>query len=224
MDDGLRRFDDKWVGVVRELGAIRESPLHEARPSLEYQHVFDLCALQAQRGGGPVLLVASSAFYAGQLLARLEGCQVQIQVTGASQSPVTSDTILWAEPELEGGEHAARQLARLLARDGRLYVLASGWSVRFLPEWRCAGSRPAAHPAGLRRTRTWLRQAGLAVEAVYGFHSPASAVWTWVAGLADSLGRADLADRCLAQMRASYVSRGWPALATPVRMVVAKWT
>ncbi len=239
MDDGLRWFDHNRVGAVRE-----PPPLREARPGLEYQHVFDQCALQAQRGGGAVLLVASSSFYARQLLGRLEGCQTRLVVQAQLSSPCGEDgsiplpwwegvgegekaapeTVIWAEPELGSGEQVAPRLSRLLSLDGRLYIVTSGRLARFLPEWRRPGSPPAAHPAGLWRTQSWLRQAGLAVEAVYGFHSPASVVWTWAAGLADGLGRGDLADRCLFQMRAAYVSRGWPALVTPVRMVVAKWT
>ena len=38
------------------------------RPSLEYQHAFDQCAVDCHRVGGPVAVIASSAFYARELL------------------------------------------------------------------------------------------------------------------------------------------------------------
>lgn len=44
------------------------------RPSLEYQHVFDICAAQVQHCGAPAALRASSSFYARELLKRMMPC------------------------------------------------------------------------------------------------------------------------------------------------------
>ena len=52
------------------------------RPSLEYQHAFDLCAVEVCRDGGEVAVFASSPFYARELLKRFAGKRVRLVSVG----------------------------------------------------------------------------------------------------------------------------------------------
>ena len=56
------------------------------RPSLEYQHAFDLCASEIQRRGGPCVLRSSSPFYARELLKRIDALRpAQVAVEGSGE-------------------------------------------------------------------------------------------------------------------------------------------
>lgn len=219
------------------------------RPGLEYQYAFDLCAMEAHRAGGPVSLYSSSAFYAEELTGRLDRCggvlvpcggwapagrgwrslpmagvrgstRFRLAPEGGEIAPGTA--VVWAEPEMGDLERTAARVAQNLAPGGRLCVVTSGWLRRGLPEWkRDEGERPARRPAGLRRTMECLRQAGLTVEGVYGFHGPRSLAWGLASRVPAALGRADLVDRCLAAMRKGYVVPGWQARWAPVAVVLA---
>ncbi|MGA9349014.1 MAG: hypothetical protein WBW48_09445 [Anaerolineae bacterium] len=216
------------------------------RPSLEYQHAFDLCAVEVHRIDRPVAVFASSPFYARELLKRLDGCEFRLVPTGDWSSSsasigellgpevehpsvqaleslnVQAKAIVWAEPEREGGEQVLKRINQMLFSGGHLYTIASGWLARFLPEWRCNDDRPGEHPVGLWQTTKWLRQGGFTVQALYGFHGPVSILWGYAFRLMGRLSLGDLADRCLFKMRAEYVVSGGQALRVPVGVAVAR--
>jgi hypothetical protein len=216
------------------------------RPSLEYQHAFDLCAVEAHRTGGPVAIFTSSPFYARELLKRLDGCEVWLVPTGNWSSSgedigkllspevehpnietlnrlsIEAEAAVWAEPERESGEQILTHIHRMLLPGRHLYVIASGWLARFLPEWQRNEDRPGERLVGLRQTTKWLRQSGFTIEARYGFHGPVSILWGYAFRMMERLGRGDLADRCLFKMRAEYVVSGWQAFWVPVGLAVAR--
>jgi len=219
------------------------------RPSLEYQHAFDLCAVEAHRVAGPVAVLAGSPFYARELLKRLGGSpvvfcpvggwgdgfedgwgalspevtwdRVVVMKPGGEETPLPVAAAIWAEPEKGDGEAALGHIRPTLQPGGRLWVVTSGQLCRFLPEWQRAKDRPARDPARLRQVIRWLRGGGFTVEALYGFHGPASILWGYVFRLMERLGRGDLADRCHFAMRARYVVSGWQAFWCPVGVAVA---
>jgi len=225
-------------------------PWSVERPGLEYQHAFDLCAVEVHRAGGPVALFASSPFYARELLKRLNSSQVifcpvgkwgdefaggwltlspevmwdgiVVMRPGSEEVPPPVAAAIWAEPERGDGGPTLKHIRRMLQPTGRLWVITSGRLSHFLPEWRRAEDRPARDPAGWRQALRSLRQSGFAIQARYGFHSPVSILWSYAFRLMERLGRSDLADRCLFQMRAEYVVSGWQALLVPVGVIVAK--
>jgi len=222
------------------------APPLSMRPSLEYQHAFDLCAVEVRREGGAVAVFASSPFYARELLKRLNGCETglvpiggwrasagdigellapeleQTNVETSERLNVRTKTALWAEPEMEDGQQVLEHIAQVLLPGGKLYVIASGWLARFLPEWKQVDRRPSERPAALWPTVKWLRQAGFKVKALWGFHGP----WSILCGFASRwlahLGRSDWADRCHFHMRAQYIVRGPQALLAPVGVAVAR--
>lgn len=215
------------------------------RPSLECQHAFDLCAVEVHRKGGPVAIFAASPFYARELLKRMDGCEAWLVPAGNWSSSgenigkllgpevehpnietlkrfnIETKTVVWAEPEWESNEQFLKHIQRMLLPGGHLYVIASGWLGRFLPEWRRNDDRPGEHPVGLRQTTKWLRRGGFTIEAQYGFHGPISILWGYAFRLMERLGRGDLADRCLFKMRAEYVVRGRQAMWAPVSVTLA---
>lgn len=216
------------------------------RPSLEYQHAFDLCAVEVHRIDRPVAVFASSPFYARELLKRLGTCETAlVPIGGWSSSPtsigellgpevedanvqtlerlnIQTKTVMWAEPEREGGEQVLKRINQMLFPGGHLYTIASGWLARFLPEWQHHDDRPGERPAGLWQTTKWLRQGGFTVEAMCGFHGPKSIIWGYAFRLMERLGRSDLADRCLFKMRAVYVVSGRQAMWTPVSVILTR--
>ena len=203
-----------------------------ARPSIEYQHAFDCCAVELNRTGGPVAVLASSPFYARELLKRVSGRDAWLVPTSgwhassagieahlgpeidsssvhwAPASDLGVSAAVWAEPERDRVEQTLASIQQRLAPDGPLCVVLAGWLARFLPERERRGSLPEFRPAGMRRTVGWMRRAGFRIEASYGFHGLVSIAWGYLARLLEYVGRADLADRCLYWMRAKYVVGG----------------
>ncbi len=216
------------------------------RPSLEYQYAFDVCAVEVWRIRGEAGVFASSFFYARELLKRFQGMQVQLFPVGdwssqrqdiQSWSGLEVDlsgslateanrpwltSAVWAEPEWEKGQKDLAWLARMLILGGHLYVIASNWLSRFLPEWTKWDERPAQRLAGFLHTRAWLRREGFVLEGLYGFHGPQSILWGFASRWMARLGPGDWADRCHFQMRAVYVESGWQSLLAPVVLAVAK--
>lgn len=131
------------------------------------------------------------------------------------------EAAVWAEPELDRGQHLLRHIGQLLRADAKLYVVVSNWLAAVLPEWQEEGCRPAKRPAGLRRMRTWLRREGFALVELVGFHGPRSILWGYASRWMERLGRGDWADRCHFKMRAEYVVSGWQAICTPVSVAVS---
>ncbi len=216
------------------------------RPSLEYQHAFDLVALEVHREGGDVAVFASSSFYARELLKRLQGIQVRFFPVGDGGSqardlhgwsgPAAASSgslrleskqsflraAVWAEPEWERAQEVLAWLGQILLPGNKLYVIASSWLSRFLPEWTRPDDHPAQHRTGFLRTSAWLRRAGFVFERLYGFHGPQSVLWGYASRWMALLGRGDWADRCHFQMRDGYVVSGWQSLLTPVVLSVVR--
>jgi hypothetical protein len=172
------------------------------------------------------MLVASGAWAApGADVESIVGPEVGdtgFEGLGEADELAPVPAVVWAEPQVGDGPRCLEAVARNLTPGGRLCAVTSGRLRRALPEWQGEGDRPAENPAGLGRTVTWLRRAGFAVEATYGFHGPQSLGWGFVSRLPAALGRDDLVDRCLAAMRRSYVVGGWQARWAPVAMVLAR--
>nr|MBC7245834.1 hypothetical protein [Chloroflexota bacterium] len=214
---------------------------------MEYQYAFDLCAVEAHRTGGPIVLFASSPFYARELLKRLHGCKILLVAIGEwglwasdlqrwlgvevdpaafSLAPqhlnLCAYCAIWAEPELADDRQVPERVRQALLPGGKLCVIFSSRLARFLPEWQGNGERPDKHPLGLQQVMQWLRHGDFAIEVLYGFHGPRSILWGYAFRLMERLGRGDLADRCLHRMRAGYVVSGWQALWAPVGVAVAR--
>jgi hypothetical protein len=221
-------------------------PWSVVRPSLEYQHAFDLCAVEAHRAGGPVTIYASSPFYAREILKRLSSLPAALAPTGdwASLSSSMEEKLgpevpgpnitaaeamerpasvaIWAEPEPDTAAYLRQSVLRSLEREGRLCIINSGWLARRLPEWTRLEGRPASRPVALRQVRRWLQSSAFTIEATVGFHGPLSILWGYRHHLAQRLGRPDVADRCHFKMRAEYVTRGWRAAFSPVCVIIAR--
>lgn len=222
------------------------------QPSLEYQHAFDLCAVEVRRRGVPIVIFASSPFYAREILKRLhreevmwmplftaqslrewlgpevESSHFRVDFTSpGSLAPLLSKSlarcVVWAEPEAGHGKQGLEHIIQVLPSDGHLYAIVSNLLARFLPEWQRDSDRPSQQPVGLWQTIKWLREAGFTIEALYGFHGPQSILWGYASRPMEFLGRSDLADRCLLRMRATYVVQGWQAFLAPVGVIWAQW-
>ncbi len=221
------------------------------RPSLAYQHAFDLCASAVHATSLAPVVLASGEFYTREFVRRLSMCQTRLvpvawQVSfddltrlleGEVEMPELVDlsvwngqtrAIIWAEPDLHFPVAVLGKIRRLLLPGGRLYVVVSGGLAGALPEWQEADrqrpveGRPAPNPAGLLWTLKHLRRSGFTIESVYGFHSPRSIFWSLAQRIFSFWGRDDVADRCHFRMRADYVVQGVAALWTPVAVVWAK--
>jgi hypothetical protein len=215
------------------------------RPSLEYQHAFDCCAVALQPVSGAIAVLASHPFYGRELVGRLDSARVRLfaaapwdpsaedvrdswraEGTGAEADlerlPASSLAgVVWAEPERGSGPEVLAYIGRMLTPAGRLYVVTSNALRRCLPEWQGEAWRPAGHPAGCSATLRWLRSSGWQVEQRYGFHGPRSALLGLAARGAAALGRHDWFDRCHAAMCIHYVVCGWQASLAPVALLMA---
>ena len=218
------------------------------RPSLAYHSAFDLCAAQAARAGGPTAVLASGAFYARELVRRLDG-QVLLHFPrdpGLGESEIQTAlgpevdwarlrvassmmdiamaeprTLVWAEPE-RGTWQAILGDLRQFRPPPAVLVLGTTWLRRLLPEWRAVDRLPAAAPlASIRRIATALPRLGYAVSVIYGFHGPRSLVWGALSRIPAALDRDDLVDRCFAAMRQDYVVVGWQAHSAVVSLIIA---
>lgn len=220
----------------------------QQRPSLEFRHAFDSCAVEVHRLGGPLAVFAGSPFCARELLRRLDDCSPALfpvgdwVSSGASAQPllgpvaawehghageralkpVDFSVAVWAEPDRKGGERILKHIYGIVRPGGSLYVVASGRLARFLPEWRRDNDRPGEHPAGLLPTLRLLRGGGFTTKAIYGFHGPLSILWGYASRMMERLDRGNWADRCHFKMRAEYVVSGWQAIWTPVSVAVAR--
>lgn len=195
-------------------------------------------------------VLASSPFYARELLKRLNGRQVifcpvgkwgdefaggwpalspevmwdgiGVMRPGSEVVPPPVATAIWAEPERGDGGPTLKHIRQTLQPAGRLWVITSGLLSHFLPEWRRAEDRPARDPAGWRQALRSLRQSGFAIQAQYGFHGPISVFWGLLAKRLGQLGREDLADRCYFKMRERLVVAGWQARWSMLSLVIAQ--
>ncbi len=216
------------------------------RPSLEYRHAFDICAVGAHRSNGRVLIFASSLLYTQEILKRLADCQTALVARrynsilfgdaranlGPEISPSVSSlllentsgpvqTIVWAEPELPDGVATAKNIEKLLLPGGQLFVISSGWLARLLPEWRHSIDAPARHPTGFLRMANWVQHAGLKITATYGMRDVKSFLMGVLAGQLHKLKRKDLAYRLYLRIRETLVVSGPAARWSPVVVLIA---
>jgi hypothetical protein len=242
-----------WARVTRQLqpGITLQEPGELPflqRPSLAYRAAFDLCATQAARAGGPTFVLASSPFYACEVVRRLNGqillhfprnpglgeaetrtalgpemdwARLRVASSMKDTAMAERQTLAWAEPERD----TCRAVLASLRNSGprAVLVLGTSWLRRLLPEWQAGEWQPAAAPVGsMGRITEALRRAGYAVRETYGFHGPRSLLWGTASRLPAALGRDDLVDRWFAAMRRAYVVRGWQARWAPVWMIVGE--
>jgi hypothetical protein len=215
--------------AASECNAVQMTPDTTRRPNLEFQHAFDLCAVEARRAGGPIMLFADSAFSTQQLLKRLPDDTYSVPVerrrTAASSEyrPANSapTTVVLTMPTQTDCAPTIEQIHQLLRPGDRVVVVAANWPARFLPELP-RHSDPANQPASSHEVVSRLREGGYTVQAMYGFHGPSSIVWGYAAHLFERLGRAEIADRLHFRMRAAYACEGRQAHFAPISVVVAK--
>jgi hypothetical protein len=211
-----------------------------SRPSLPYMYAFDLCAVEAQREHKPTALLASSAFFAYEMVKRLAAVEITLVIAPDDEaayvsrvawdelerSPVlvptldeiagTFSTVIWAQPHLG----TLDRVSSILAGAGTLFLIIPGWSARFLPE---AGITETDGFASSRRAiERRLRQGGFVVDAIYGFHGLTSITWGYVARVLAYSGRNDLADRCRFKMRSTFCVQDWQALFASVKLVITR--
>jgi len=218
------------------------------RPSLAYHWAFDLCAVEANRGGGTAAVFASSLFYARELTRRLTGDVVlrftnnwklddaevgsamgpeidwkRVHLDTGKDSRDSVHTVLWAEPEIQTWKNTLRDIQLTASCITRICILGTTKWRRLLPEWQQAVASPACAPLqshwGLVKT---LRRLEYSIEEIYGVHGPLSLLLGSASRLPAMLKRYDLVDRCFVAMRQSYIVRGWQARWSPVWMIVGK--
>jgi hypothetical protein len=197
------------------------------RPSLDYQFALDLCVARASQANGRVGVVASSQFYERQLQARLGPAALLLGTDPEQLSLVghgSLSALIWAEAEATSATQTLAAIAALLATDGTLYVFGSGWLARRLPEWHEPATRPARTPLGLMALAALIRRHGFTRHVTVGSHGPRSIALGVLGQLLDRLGRPELADRCEAGMRETYLQTGPLAVLAPVRLTIARRT
>lgn len=186
------------------------------RPSLEYRHAFDFCAVKIHYLTDSPMIITSSTFYTLELSRRWSLQKTVLAHTGDRQ------VTLWAEPEALNGHLMARQIYDSLVLGGHLFVVASGWLAHLLPEWRKSKQKPANQPAGIVRSQTWLREAGFEILNTYGIRTPTNFILGPIAHFYIEMGRKDLADRCYIRIRNGLVISGWKSPWSSVGIILAQ--
>jgi hypothetical protein len=195
------------------------------RPSLDYQFALDVCVARASSANERLGVVASSQFYERQLQARVGPAAVLLGThpePGSLVGPAPLSALIWAEPEADTASRTLAAVAALLATDGTLYVLSSGWLARRLPEWHGPAPRPARAPLGQAALDDLIRRHGFTRRVTVGSHGPRSIALGVLGQALDRLGRPDLADRFEARMRETYLQTGPLAALAPVRLTIAR--
>jgi len=216
-----------------------------SRPSLEYQHAFDLCAQMVSHSGYPTQVFVSSRFHAREMLGRLEANETAIVPVGQWAASAVNEmtqlyanekleeapgvnlatgqamSILWAEPGYHTNDETMALIVQTLVPNGCLLVISSGWLSRFLPDPLGETRQKRGGLVDQYRIRQMLHRKGFDISSTYGFHGLFSSVWGFAYRLMSSLHRPDLADRCHFQMRAKFISRGWLSWLAPVRVTLA---
>ncbi|NDJ59492.1 MAG: hypothetical protein GYB67_00115 [Chloroflexi bacterium] len=196
--------------------------------NLEYQHVHDLCAMQAAaRAAAPesVAVVASSRFHAEQLLTRLPeesaavlyGAREWLPYAGwytpwhdeSALGDQRHGAIIWAEPSAETAHTQIRAIAAALPPGGGLSVIVSQHMARRLTEWRERLPLPEGSPLGWRATETLLRAAGFRSIGAAAFRGPVSLTAGLISGVLEGRGALVFADRWQYRMRAAFAAARW---------------
>ena len=143
--------------------------LWQLYPSLPYRTAFDHCAAKIHPLSGPIAILTSSAFYARELLKRiqedvltylmaygweLEEAEIgleapwnQISFLKGNEEMDPVETVLWAEPQETDLSKIHAFLKSNLA-GGRLLIITSNPLSFNLPERRYSQLAPAKQPMG----------------------------------------------------------------------------
>jgi hypothetical protein len=182
------------------------------RSSLDYQHVYDYCAMNAYHQPGKILLLADNSLHLMQLSRRLADRE-PLTLMNVDTTPCVN-TVIWVEPDLSTAAETLREINQRLVSGGTMYIVVTNWLARyrqknvngFSTPW---GKLPIAHL--LDR-----------IEAVQGFHGLVSILWGLANVFFKRIGRYEIADRCLYQMRATFAVNNWQVRFTPVCVIVVK--
>jgi hypothetical protein len=218
------------------------------RPSLAYHYAFDLCAVEINCLEGPVIVFASSVFYARELVQRLTGDVVlhftndwvlneaepkstmgpeidwdRVRFDAVGNNGGSVSAVLWAEPEAQTWETTLRDLGQLALPETKIGVIGTTRLRCLLPEWQETALAPARAPlhssGGIARA---LRSVGYTVEEIYGFHGPLSLLSGIACRFSAALRRVDLVDRCSIAMRQNSIVRGWQARWAPIWVLIGR--
>jgi hypothetical protein len=139
--------------------------------------------------------------------------------------------LVLAEPDrcdVTGGDRLKLLLADLrehASPGATLTIIASTFLRSYLPAWHRNKTnsdwQPAKYPLAASQVPALLRRTGWRVEYCLGFHGPRSITWTFLARLADSLGRPDWTDRARFAMRNSYKEKGSLWKFSPLTLICA---
>lgn len=216
------------------------------RPDLEHHCALDFCASRLAHGNLPAIIMASNALLAHEMLKRLAYREVAVLARGdwdervlqssllhrsTSATPfqvfklgkleLTSPIAAWAEPLNQDSVQTVIEIKRHIAPGGSLYVMTTGRMARFQPSTK-TNPHSTLGAAGLIRTSKLLRQAGMEITEVVGFHTPPSIAMGLASQAAARLNRPDVADRLMVRMRESFVATGRMARYATVNVIVAR--
>lgn len=199
------------------LMAVPHAAPNDALPApganLLYQRALDLCAAAAARRAGPIGLAAASAFFIEELRQRLGARLVVVDAAPAGALPELG-ALIWA-----GGALPEGAALRALRPTSPVYGLAAGRLYRAWPGWQHRSAELPSLPA----VRGCLARRPFHLGDTYGFHGLASGAWGYAGSLAGRAGRDDLADRCYANLRESFLVRGAAAGWSILTLTVAQW-
>jgi hypothetical protein len=131
--------------------------------------------------------------------------------------------ILWIEPLPGVWLRELERLVQALALGAPLVVVASLRRAQSLTEcrsweWRALGFQPG----GIRRLEQALRQAGLRIEATYGFHTQIADRLEKLGQMATRFGRPDLGDQLQFRAHLQYSSQDLRNAHVTVALLLAR--
>lgn len=231
--------------IILEQDFIGTRLLSLVRPDLEHHCALDFCAARLAREEQPAVVLASNALLAHELLKRFAYREVAVVARGdwdehvlqssllhrgTSATPfrvfklgtlqLVSPHVIWTEPINQDTVQTALEIRKHLTPGGQLFVMTTGRLSRFQTSTK-SNPHSTVGAAGLTKTLQLLKQAEFNVSEMVGFHSPRSIAWGFASRLAARFDRADLADRWLVRMRASFVLSGFWARFATVNVIVA---
>ena len=201
-------------------------------PSLPYHLAFDICALEAHRSGHQVSVLASSAFYAREVIKRLQGTNYlhplgnwdpMDERSGKTMGPEInwdfeticagvefsekSPLVIWAEPDHRHLEQFHTLLTGNIDWISRVFVITANRSRFLLPEWKNPPDHSSLKPLGVTKTRNLLEDWGFRITGVSRIQGLVSVLYGYFAHYAMIAGRYDLADRFLARARSTLLNQ-----------------
>jgi hypothetical protein len=149
----------------------------------------------------------------GELDERGATCQVR----------TLTSTIVWIEPLAATWTDDLSLIRSRLARNGKLYVVASLPLARYVPERSAWRELPLGIQArGMRQLQRGLNDSGFEINRVHGFHSAESIVLNGVGTICHTFGRSDIADRCNFAARLRYHRTGMSAKLSTVGLIESR--